>query len=155
MRLWRICRKTFAKAALTGEGGLHASGRWHHRGIRVVYCAEHSSLAALEALVHFDPSNAPGDLVLVEIDAPDVLSIEKVDRTLLPAGWRTTPAPQALQDLGTSWLEARTSALLRVPSAVIQSESNLLLNPEHPDAAKVRVVATVPFTFDPRLVADR
>jgi RES domain-containing protein len=42
---------------------------------------------------------------------------------------------------------------LRVPSAVIPAETNVLLNPRHPDMARVRVVSIETFAFDRRLLA--
>ena len=33
-------------------GAFLFSGRWHLKGIRVIYAAEHVSLAALETLIH-------------------------------------------------------------------------------------------------------
>lgn len=41
-------------------------------------------------------------------------------------------------------------AVLRVPSAVIPEEWNVLLNPAHPRAGRAKVVATEAFSFDPR-----
>jgi RES domain-containing protein len=152
MRIWRICRREYSQAALEGEGGLWASGRWHHKGHRVVYCAEHASLAALETLVHSEPALAPADLVLVEVDAPEHLAVTVVDAAALPANWHETPAPSVLQDVGTRWLQSRASVLLCVPSAVIAAERNYLVNPEHPEAGLVRVVSTTAFRFDSRLV---
>lgn len=155
MRLWRICRAPYAKAALSGDGGLRASGRWHHRGHRVSYCAEHASLAALEMLVHFDASLAPHDLVLVQIDVPARIKIRSLEEKALPRNWRRTPAPRKLQDLGTSWLISRESAVMSVPSAVMPHELNFLLNPEHSDATRISVVSTRAFAFDQRLAAKR
>ena len=153
MRLWRICRAAYAKATLSGVGGLRVSGRWHHMGHRVTYCAEHASLAALEMLVHFDAKLAPDDFVLVEIDVPSRVKVESLDTAALPNTWRRTPAPRKLQDIGMAWLESRRAAILRVPSSVIPNESNFLVNPEHPDSARLVVVSTRAFRFDQRLVA--
>ena len=155
MRLWKICRAPYAKAALSGDGGLRVSGRWHHKGHRVTYCAEHASLAALEMLVHFDASLAPSDLVLVQIDVPARIKIESLDEKALPRNWRRTPAPRKLQELGTTWLTAKATAVLSVPSALMPSELNFLLNPEHPDATRISVVSMRRFSFDQRLVAKR
>lgn len=42
--------------------------------------------------------------------------------------------------------------LLRVPSAVVPEESNVLIDPNHPRAGEVAVVSVRPFAFDPRLL---
>jgi RES domain-containing protein len=38
-----------------------------------------------------------------------------------------------------------------VPSVLIEGEWNVLLNPAHPDAKKIRVVEKKPFRFDERM----
>lgn len=152
MLVWRICRKHFADAALDGSGGLHASGRWHHRGVPVVYAAGSAALAALEVLVHVDPAQAPSDLVLLGVEVSDRLDIEVVNRDSLPAGWQTTPAPTELQDLGTAWLRRRRTAVLQVPSVLVPVGDNFLINPRHRGARRLRVVVRQAFSFDARLL---
>jgi RES domain-containing protein len=152
VRVWRLCRAAYAKDGLSGDGGLFASGRWHIRGDRVVYTAATLSLAALELLVRIHRAFAPTDLVAVEIDMPDVVEIERVSPSKLGSGWEAYPAPSFTQQLGTSWLVARRTAVLQVPSAVIPRESNYLLNPAQPRCARVRIVGRAPFSFDARLL---
>ena len=41
--------------------------------------------------------------------------------------------------------------MLVVPSAVIPAEVNYLLNPSHPDFARIRIDSPEPFVFDRRL----
>jgi RES domain-containing protein len=38
-----------------------------------------------------------------------------------------------------------------VPSAVIDGEWNILINPEYPDAREIKIVETKPFQFDQRM----
>ncbi len=153
MRLWRITSKAHAAAPLDGRGGLVVSGRWHPRGIRIVYASGTLSLAALETLVHVDPDLAPRDLVQVRLEVPDGLVVESVGVEALPRGWRRHPAPVALQRRGLVWIEAARSAVLRVPSAVIPEEPNYLINPVHPDAGRIAVSEVRDFALDPRLVS--
>jgi RES domain-containing protein len=79
MRVWKICRQPFAADALQGIGGLTTSGRWHHKGIPIVYTAGSPALAALKVLVPVDPLCAPADLRLLAIDLPPDLSMEVID----------------------------------------------------------------------------
>jgi RES domain-containing protein len=46
--------------------------------------------------------------------------------------------------------EGRTAILL-VRSALVPAERNVLVNPAHPDAARIVYAAPEPFAFDPRL----
>jgi RES domain-containing protein len=119
-----------------------------------VYTSATPSLAALEVLVHVDPSLAPDDGRLLEIEVPDQLEVETGDPVSLTPDWQAYPAPVELQDFGTQWLSSVRTAVLSVPSAVMPVERNYLLNPLHPDATKIRVVRELPFSFDARLVAS-
>ena len=150
MKVARLCRRPFVGTAFTGEGARRSGGRWNPRGIRVAYCASHLSLSALEMLVHVDPDDAPDDLVALEATVPDEV-VERLDVGTLAADWRAVPAPEALRDVGEAWVRSARSFALLVPSAIVPSEDNVLLNPAHPDAARLTVVAERPFTFDPRL----
>ena len=134
-----------------GRGGLFNSGRWHTKGRPVIYTAQSVALAALEVLVNVDKSHVPSDLVQLEIDVPDELSILRIELNQLPANWKSYPAPPALQNLGDNWLVAGVEPVLRVPSAVIPEESNLLLNPQHADARKLKLISKRAFAYDSRL----
>jgi len=66
MELWRISNY----ADLSGGGGLQAAGRWHTRGKRIVYLADHPASAVLEMLVHRPVR--PLVAVRHEFERPDV-----------------------------------------------------------------------------------
>jgi RES domain-containing protein len=150
MRVWRVKRRAHA-SDLSGVGGLRASARWHHRGHPVLYTSEAPALAVLECLVHVDPASLPADLRLIEIDVPDVTSIEVCDPEALTRHWKRVPGPKVLRDFGTAWLAAKRTALLKVPSALVPAQFNYVLNPEHAEAKRIRVAGQEPFSFDPRL----
>ena len=152
MRVWRLCQALHAKKLLGGEGSVHASGRWHLQGTRIVYTSATLSLATLEVSIHVNRAYAPPDLVAVEVELPDSLEIESLSLSRLPAAWDAHPAPAAVQELGRRWVASRRSAVLAVPSAVIPSEHNYLLNPAHPGFSRVRVVGRTPFSLDSRLL---
>jgi len=151
VRVWRICRRAHAADPLGGRGGLHVSGRWHPRGIGIVYTSATLSLAALELLVQIERDLLPSDLVQIEIDLPDDLPMERNEAGRLPSNWRRLPAPAALQRIGADWIERGKTAVLRVPSAVIPDEDNYLLNPAHPAIERIKVIGRRAFVLDPRL----
>jgi RES domain-containing protein len=151
VRVWRICRKAHAADPLGGRGGLYAPGRWHQQGVRIVYTSATLSLAALELLVHVDRDLLPSDLVQIEIDLPDDLPMEQIKAGRLPSGWRRYPAPAALQRMGAAFIERGKTAVLRVPSAVIPDEDNLLLNSAHPAIERLKIAGRRAFVLDPRL----
>jgi RES domain-containing protein len=146
MELWRISNY----ADLSGIGGVRAAGRWHSQGRRIVYLADHPSSALLEMLVHMDRDLIPPTYQLLRIILPSAVAIETVRLDELPLDWRTEP--MASRELGDRWLDRATSALLQVPSAVSHQGHNFLLNPIHPDAARIVVAETFRAPFDSRLV---
>lgn len=149
MRVWRISRQEHA--AFDGEGGRITSGRWHRRGFPVVYTGSSLALAALEFFVHLPPGIRLTGFVAIAADIPERLKIETLDMTKVPAQWRSHESIDALQDAGTEWLRARTTAVLAVPSAVIPIETNYLLNPNHKDFKRIRINSPEPFEFDYRM----
>jgi RES domain-containing protein len=152
MRLWRLARAKYPP--FDGAGALRFSSRWHRADgvLRLVYTSEALSLAALELLVHTEPDLAPADLLATAVDLPDGLAIRELSPAELPAGWAAEPAPPSLQVIGTDWLRSGVTPLLRVPSAIIPEEWNVLINVAHPVVASSLVPAAQrPFSFDSRL----
>lgn len=150
VRLYRICRAAYRD--LDGEGGRLYGGRWNTPGRPVVYTSTALALAALEYLIHVDPQDVPTDLVALTIEVPDDVECEEIDAAALPAGWEQAPEPAACKDIGDAWRRAGRTLALRVPSAPIPEEMNVLLNPRHPSARRMQIVAERSFFFDPRLV---
>ena len=148
---WRIIREKHAAGAFSGEGARRFGGRWNSRGISVVYTSSTKSLAALEILVHLNPP-VSFRYVAVRIKFNDAL-IETIRSTTLPADWAAEPPSPSSQVIGDAWVQAGSSAVLAVPSAIVSDESNYLLNPAHPDFNKIMVSAPELFAFDRRLLA--
>lgn len=148
MRLWRISNH----ADLSGEGGLRASGRWHSKGRRVVYLADHPASALIEVLAHLeiDVEDFPADYQLLAIDAPDGIAVTALDAASLPPDWRAQTLLTRAR--GDDWLRGGASALLCVPCAIVPSASNYLLNPAHADATRLSIAEIVRAPFDPRLL---
>ncbi len=155
MRIWRICRKAFARRPLEGRGGLLVAGRWHTPRRLVAYASESLALASLEVLVHCDLELLPEDLVAVEVNVPTKVKVHEVKARELPRSWRRYPGPQRLQELGNRWLDQGRTAVLRVPSALVPTESNFLVNPTHPAFRELQVVRRLNFAFDERLATRR
>lgn len=151
MRAWRIVHAHHGADALSGEGARLFGGRWNNKGRSLVYCAESLALAALEVLVHADAVDLPADMVQIAVEIPDRVPVRAFERTELPAGWSSAAGPAALKRLGDSWIEEAREAVLLVPSAVVPEERLVLINPDHPEASKIKAGPPKPFRFDPRL----
>lgn len=128
-------------------------GRWNRPGTPIVYTSGTLSLAVLEFLVRVDSDLLPDSLVSVKAIIPESVVIQTIHPSDLPSNWKDKIIPAAVQDLGTAWANAATSAVLKVPSVVIEHEWNYVLNPRHSDFKKIRWESAVPFSFDPRLLS--
>ena len=147
---WRITKRKHAKSAFTGEGARLYGGRWNRRGTAMIYTAESRSLAVLEIMVHLDSPELLKKYVLFEVGIDEKYILD-IDASALPRNWRAEPAPSRVQAMGDEWVAKSTSAVLRVPSALVPGESSFLLNPGHADFRKLQIGAAVPFQFDRRL----
>lgn len=147
---WRIVTARFVASAFSGEGARLYGGRWNPKGLPLVYTAESQALAVLEILVQDERLRARYALIPAHI--PDDLALERVTVDQLPSDWRTPGARGDLQQRGAAWVRGGTSAVLAVPSAVIPAEANYLLNPRHPDFARVEIGEPQELVTDLRLV---
>ena len=148
MLVWRLSHRKHS--AFDGEGGLLHSARWHNAGVRIIYTAEHLSLVALEFLVNTGPDEQPQRLVARSAEISDDVPRDRLLSNDLPRDWRKLNN-SLLRQRGMKWLGEQRTAVLVVPSAVIPQENNYLLNPTHPDFARIRVRETEAFSFDPRM----
>ena len=147
---WRIVKARYADRAFDGEGARLYGGRWNSPGIAVVYLASSRSLAALEMAVHLDRAALLASFVFISCEFDERL-MTVVAPHALPPDWRDDPPPPALAAIGDSWVKAARSALLEIPSAIVEQEANYLLNPAHPDSSRIRIGEPEAFAFDRRL----
>lgn len=153
--LWRIAADTARYEAhdLSGQGAELHGGRWNRPGRAVVYAASSIALACLETIVHLNQGGLPLNRFLVRLDVPDELwaarrSLAPAD---LPVGWSAVPEGKVSLDVGDAWLRRGEPALLAVPSVIVPEEFNLLINPAHPQAARIRAHKLRPWHYDGRV----
>ena len=151
MFLWRISNHD----GLDGRGGLLASARWHTQGRAIVYFATSPAGALMEVLVNLelDAARLPRSYTLLKAEAPDDIQVSRIDVSSLPEAWTSDLAVS--RSAGDRWLESGQSALLEVPSAIVPDTVNILLNPLHPDAGRMRIVWQHAYPFDRRLFKVR
>lgn len=152
MVLYRISRCVYIND-LSGTGTLLFGGRWSNKGIPGLYLASSRALSVLEVLVHLQPMFIPDDYCLAEIEVPDN-SVEIPDLSDLPSNWAKVAPPHQLKGIGDSFLKVGKKLMLKLPSAIVPNEFNYLLNPLHPDMAKVHIMKQEPFSFDERLISS-
>jgi RES domain-containing protein len=149
-RAWRIVKKSHVAAAFDGEGAWLYGGRWNSRRTRIVYTSATLSLAALETLVHLNPPVIL-EYAAIPVEFDDAL-VQAIALADLPADWTAEPPAPSTKAIGDRWVKEARSAVLEVPSAIVQAEFNCLLNLAHPDFKAIAIGQPIPFSFDPRLL---
>lgn len=149
----RLTQRRYEDTAYSGAGALRVDGRWHRAGLPLVYATESAAVALLEVLVHVErPRLLAMDLVVVpsRFDEGMMLRVEEAYGPL-PAEWWRFPWPAATQEIGRRWVDEQRSVVLDVPSAVVRSARNYVINPAHPDFGQIEIADPAPFEIDPRL----
>ena len=129
-------------------GSTLAPGRWNTAGSPVIYTSEHYSTALLEKLVH-GSGRLPPNQHYVRVIIPRGLTYEIFSPPGFP-GWDSMPATIS-KDFGEEWCLDKRSAILIVPSVVARLDSNILINPAHPDFPGIEPGLHQPVFWDRRL----
>jgi RES domain-containing protein len=148
---WRVTRSRYALAAFDGEGAWRYGGRWNERGIRIAYASSTLSLAVLEVLAQVLGPEDLRDYVAVRARIPEG-GVDELAGGDLPRDWRRVPPPKSTRSLGSRWAEGAGGLALRVPSAVLPEEHNLLINPAHPRFEAITIDDPRPLDLDPQLL---
>ncbi len=153
MELWHkllVFRITTVKWAGKLSGSGHPA-RWNSKGKFVIYTASSRALACLENLVHRTGEGDQQNFRITEIEIPGDCTLKSVDINELPEKWYKAENYNLCQRIGDRWVEENESLLLQVPSSIIREETNILINPNHPEFPNIRVRNITPFQFDVRL----
>lgn len=148
MILYRIASRNFAQD-LSGTGAMLYGGRWNNVGVPMLYTSANLSLATLEIIVNLSSIQITKGLYCCEIDFPDHLPITEIKE--LPERWNRFPHINKTTAIGSDFCK-KNGLCLKVPSAVINSEYNYLLNPNHASFDEIKVKDCRPMLFDHRLI---
>lgn len=130
---------------------MHGYARWHNQGHPVLYTSSSPSLALLEVLVHIDPERFK-ERTLLQLEFDD--HSETVTPAQLVQLLRDAPEddPEATtRAYGSSWLKEARSLALIVPSIIMPFEDNIILNPMHSKAQRIRITVRERLTLDGHL----
>lgn len=148
MIVYRITSKKYA-SDISGLGAALYGGRWNKKGRMVLYTGESKEIALLETIVHTPPMLIP-ELDILTIEIPDNAFTE-IKVSELPKNWKVYPAPAILAEISDKWIKENKTLALKVPSCIIHSANNYILNCSHPDYHKVKIIEQKDFHFDARL----
>ncbi len=150
LKVFRISLKRHL-SDLSGEGARLYGGRWNSEGISMLYTSESASLALLEFVCNSNNMLAAKEVGLAEIRIPAETKMAQISSNELPAEWNKYPGPPFLKNMGDHWIKENKTLGLKVPSAIIGIEQNVLLNPKHPDFKLIQFQPIHDFNFDHRL----
>ncbi|MEP0368005.1 MAG: RES family NAD+ phosphorylase [Cyclobacteriaceae bacterium] len=148
MILYRIARREHI-SDVSGTGAMLFGGRWNMKGTRALYTSGTVSLAVLEVIAHLSSDKIDIGLSITELQFPENQPITKIEE--MPDGWNSYPYTSSTVSYGTEFLKSG-GLCLQIPSAIVPTEYNYLLNPLHEDFHKIRLVDTRPLILDKRLV---
>lgn len=150
--LWRLGDVGGAYPIFSGVGAGLYPGRWNTPASPVIYAAESFSTALLEKLVHLN-GVLPDRMHAVEVLIPDNVSIEHANVHAIP-GWPHDESET--KAFGEAWFQEQRALLLRVPSLpAAMIDHNVLINPNHPDFARLQTKTPFPVYWDRRLFGAR
>jgi RES domain-containing protein len=146
--VYRLAKRRYP--VYDGSGAALEGARWNSPGRVLIYASEHYATAILEKLVHAGRTQLPGAHHAAAIEIPDDLPVDRFDPAAFP-GWDAEESAPA-RIYGDEWHASGRSAVLIVPSLPGQPiERNFIINPAHPDAARIRVGPVFPVVWDGRL----
>lgn len=120
--------------------------------------------------MHVESSVTPDKFIIITLGLPADYSIQEVPTETLPKDWgklsynlgntsrllgsliQSQTTASLLADIGTTWLKGKSSLALKVPSAIMPQEYNVLLNPAHSPAMELQLLSVDRFEFDPGLL---
>ncbi len=150
MRVFRLAREEYAYQLLASG----VSNRWNKSGQYVIYASDSISLCALELLAHTNGIRPVGNYKIMGIEVADPVEIYHLNPTDLPENWHLLSGYPVTQQLGSSWYEDREPLIMKIPSAIISTEWNYVINTGHLDfESDVRLKEVTDFFWDSRFPA--
>ena len=150
MEVFRLSREKFS-GSLAGKGAALKGARWNSIGSELIYTSANRSLAMAEVAVHFSLATMPGDYLMMTIYIPDDISNDKINISDLPADWNTFPHHVSTQVIGDLFTARNKFCVLQVPSSVTKGDYNYLINPNHSEFFRIKILETELFPFDKRV----
>lgn len=128
--------------SLDGKGSARQiNNRWNGYGTRMLYTAESIAVAKGEISRRTPLNLLPPGFEILTIELPDdsVFVPKK-----LPERWDEVPAGKQTKNFGDDFIKSGKALAMKVPSACDKKSFNYLINPDHPDFIRVRLLSTEP-----------
>jgi RES domain-containing protein len=147
MIVYRISNEIY-KDDLSGNGAAINGSRWNSKSLKLLYASQHISLCILESLVHLKTSYIPEMQYLLHIQMPET-AVQEITFQKMREDWKTDFV--YTQWLGDQFIISNKSLVLKVPSAIVPQEHNILINPLHKDFKRVKIIGSELLELDKRL----
>ena len=148
MILYRFAPEEYADN-IEGNGASKFGGRWNSKGFPVVYTSLTISLSMIELLAHHTSTNSLKNNKLILLELPEDMVISVIKKEEMNSNWQSDI--KYSQTLGNRFIASCSALLLKVPSAIIPQENNILINPRHQQFSQVKIKDILSFGFDLRL----
>jgi RES domain-containing protein len=149
MILYRLADRAYIEDR-EGVGAKLFGGRWNEINYPCLYASATLSLALLEKFVHAKFKENMRNLAVLEIEIADKQDIFNVDETRLQKDWISDV--NYTQWIGKQLLEDVTVVAFSVPSVIVPSERNYVINTQSSDFHKVKFRRIADFFTDNRLM---
>lgn len=147
MTVYRFTKEIYSHD-ISGEGAKKWGGRWNSPGLAVIYTSYSISLSLLELLIYQASYEEIVINHMMRIEVPDTFT-QTLSPDSLKLNWQHDI--DYCRFIGNEFLQNNKSLILKVPSAVIPDEYNVLINPAHPAFGKCTLLSSGIFEFDTRL----
>ena len=148
MTVYRFAHENYADD-LSGSGARLRGGRWNQPGTAVLYTSWCVSLALLEVLANAYTLENLRHILLMKIDVPDELPVYEIKLSQLRKQWWDDF--EYTQWLGSDIIKSEAPLIIKCPSAIVETEYNYLINPQHVLLKKLKHKKETNFRFDERL----
>jgi len=148
MIVYRFSHPNYAHD-LSGTGAKLKGGRWNVIGLPLLYTSESISLSLLEVLANANTLEELQLLELVEIEIPSNASLHQLHLSQLKNEWWKDF--EYCKWIGSEIIKENKALVIKCPSAIVEMESNYLINPLHASFKKVGINVIKDFRFDERL----
>jgi len=147
--LYRIIFAQYADAKFAPG----VAGRWNREGERVLYTSPSPALAMAELMANrLGQGFLTAGYSLITFEVPDSVAYKGITRDQLPDDWRMFSSYSISQQLGSAWYHQRELLMLKVPSAVVPGDWNIVVNATHPSYDLLQVKSRQAFPFDERFI---
>ena len=146
MEVYRITQKKYADK-LKASG---APNRWNKENEFVIYTSESKSLCILELLANRNGKMKNQDYNILTILIPNKKTHFQIIRDL-DRDWKSMKNYNILQNIGSDWYKNKNSLVLKIPTVILDTEFNFVINTKHPEFDKVKILSNEPFVWDTRI----